>query len=64
MTTDQKTNQVAGPTQEVMKVRYTAKTHTSGGAFVPERSRRLDRRSRNESRKSLNPIEMERSRGQ
>jgi osmotically inducible protein OsmC len=31
MTTDQKTNDVAGSTQEVMKVRYTPKTHTSGG---------------------------------
>src|ERR1700681_4021969 len=31
MTTDQKNNDVAGSTQEVMKVRYTAKTHTSGG---------------------------------
>ena len=31
MTTDQKTNEDAGLTQEVLKVRYTAKTHTSGG---------------------------------
>jgi Ohr subfamily peroxiredoxin len=31
MTTDQNTNAVAGSTQEVMKVQYTAKTHTSGG---------------------------------
>jgi hypothetical protein len=31
MTTDQKSNAVAGSTQEVMKVRYTAKTHTAGG---------------------------------
>ena len=31
MTTYQKTNAVAGSTQEVMKVQYTAKTHTSGG---------------------------------
>src|ERR1700692_1626707 len=31
MTTNQKNNDVAGSTQEVMKVRYTAKTHTSGG---------------------------------
>jgi lipoyl-dependent peroxiredoxin len=31
MTTYQKTNAVAGSTQEVMNVRYTAKTHTSGG---------------------------------
>jgi Ohr subfamily peroxiredoxin len=31
MTTDQKTNGVAGSTQEAIKVRYTAKTHTSGG---------------------------------
>src|SRR5260370_40807313 len=31
MTTYQKTNAVADSTQEVMKVRYTAKTHTSGG---------------------------------
>jgi len=31
VTTDQKTNEVAGLTQEVMKVRYTAKTHTLGG---------------------------------
>src|ERR1700687_1063742 len=31
MTTYQKTNAVAGSTQEAMKVRYTAKTHTSGG---------------------------------
>src|SRR6201984_3702478 len=31
MTTYQETNAVAGSTQEHMKVRYTAKTHTSGG---------------------------------
>src|SRR5471030_1886175 len=31
MTSYQKTNAVAGSTQEAMKVRYTAKTHTSGG---------------------------------
>jgi len=31
MTTYQTTNAVAGSTQEVMKVQYTAKTHTSGG---------------------------------
>jgi osmotically inducible protein OsmC len=31
MTSYQKTNVVAGSTQEDMKVRYTAKTHTSGG---------------------------------
>src|ERR1700734_1095523 len=31
MTTNENTNAVAGSTQEVMKVRYTAKTHTSGG---------------------------------
>jgi lipoyl-dependent peroxiredoxin len=31
MTTNQETNVVAGSTQEVTKVRYTAKTHTSGG---------------------------------
>ena len=31
MTTRQKTNEQAGLTQEVLKVRYTAKTHTSGG---------------------------------
>ena len=31
MTTDQETNAVASSTREVMKVRYTAKTHTSGG---------------------------------
>ena len=31
MTTDQKNNAVAGSTQEAMKVRYTAKTHTLGG---------------------------------
>src|SRR5258707_12506315 len=31
MTTYQETNVVAGYTQENMKVRYTAKTHTSGG---------------------------------
>src|SRR5712691_3633355 len=31
MTTYQKTNEVAGSTQEETKVRYTAKTHTSGG---------------------------------
>ena len=31
MTADQKTNEVATSTQEVTKVRYTAKTHTSGG---------------------------------
>jgi osmotically inducible protein OsmC len=29
--TDQITNAVAGSTQEAIKVRYTAKTHTSGG---------------------------------
>jgi len=29
--TNQKSNAVADSTQEVMKVRYTAKTHTSGG---------------------------------
>src|SRR5437660_9294524 len=29
--TNQKTIAVAGSTQEVVKVRYTAKTHTSGG---------------------------------
>src|SRR5205807_3294803 len=31
MTTNQKINEVAGSTQEVMNVWYTAKTHTSGG---------------------------------
>jgi lipoyl-dependent peroxiredoxin len=31
MTTYQNTNEVADSTQEVMKVRYTARTHTSGG---------------------------------
>jgi lipoyl-dependent peroxiredoxin len=31
MTTHKETNAVADSTQEVMKVRYTAKTHTSGG---------------------------------
>ena len=31
MTTYQETNAVAGSTQEVVKVQYTAKTHTSGG---------------------------------
>jgi osmotically inducible protein OsmC len=31
MSTYQKTNATAGSTQEAMKVRYTAKTHTSGG---------------------------------
>ena len=31
MSTYQTTNTVAGSTQEVMKVQYTAKTHTSGG---------------------------------
>jgi osmotically inducible protein OsmC len=31
MTTYQNTNAVAASTQEVMKVRYTANTHTSGG---------------------------------
>jgi lipoyl-dependent peroxiredoxin len=31
MTTDQKNNAVAASTQEAMKVRYTAKTHTLGG---------------------------------
>src|ERR1700719_1335042 len=31
MTTDQETNVVAGSTHKVMKVQYTAKTHTSGG---------------------------------
>src|SRR5882724_6233269 len=31
MTSDQKTIAAAGSTQEVMKVKYTAKTHTSGG---------------------------------
>src|SRR5579864_4476987 len=31
MTTYQETNAVAASTQEVTKVRYTAKTHTSGG---------------------------------
>src|SRR5579864_203700 len=31
MTSYQKTMAVAGSTQEDMKVRYTAKTHTSGG---------------------------------
>src|SRR4030088_1140642 len=31
MSTYQKTNAVAGSTQEVIKVQYTAKTHTSGG---------------------------------
>src|SRR6266852_4670634 len=31
MTSYQETNVVAGSTQKVMKVQYTAKTHTSGG---------------------------------
>lgn len=31
MTTYQATNAVAGSTQEAIKLRYTAKTHTSGG---------------------------------
>jgi lipoyl-dependent peroxiredoxin len=31
MSTYQETNAVTGSTQEVMKVQYTAKTHTSGG---------------------------------
>jgi osmotically inducible protein OsmC len=31
MTTYQEANAVAGSTQEVTKVKYTAKTHTSGG---------------------------------
>src|SRR5437660_2711819 len=31
MTTYQEANPVAGSTQEVMKVQYTAKTHSSGG---------------------------------
>ena len=31
MTTYQETDAAAGSTQEVVKVRYTAKTHTSGG---------------------------------
>src|SRR6202047_4963034 len=31
MTSDQKTIALAGSTQEVMKVQYTAKSHTSGG---------------------------------
>src|SRR5713226_870006 len=31
MTSYQDTNAVAGSTEEVMKVKYTAKTHTSGG---------------------------------
>ncbi len=31
MATDQKTDAVAGSTLEVAKLRYTAKTHTSGG---------------------------------
>ena len=31
MSTYQETNTVAGSNQEVMKVQYTAKTHTSGG---------------------------------
>jgi lipoyl-dependent peroxiredoxin len=31
MTTYQEINAVAGSTKEVMKVRYTAKTHTAGG---------------------------------
>jgi len=31
MTTYQETNAVTGSTQEEMKLRYTAKTHTSGG---------------------------------
>ena len=31
MTTDQATKVIAGSTQEAPKVRYTAKTHTSGG---------------------------------
>ena len=31
MTTDQKNNAIADSTQDVMKVKYIAKTHTSGG---------------------------------
>ena len=31
MTTDQQTNTVASSTEDVMKVKYTAKTHTLGG---------------------------------
>ena len=31
MTTDQKTNVIADSTQDAMKVKYIAKTHTSGG---------------------------------
>jgi lipoyl-dependent peroxiredoxin len=31
MTTDQKTNALAGSTREAIKVQYTAKTHASGG---------------------------------
>ena len=31
MTTYQKTNQVTGSTEEVIKVKYTARTHTLGG---------------------------------
>ena len=31
MTTHQETNAVAGETEEVIKVRYTAKTHSTGG---------------------------------
>ena len=31
MTTYPETNAVTGSTHEVMKVQYTAKTHTSGG---------------------------------
>src|SRR6202051_5055995 len=31
MSTYQETNAVTGSTQEIMKVQYTAKTHTSGG---------------------------------
>jgi len=33
MTTYQKSNAVAGSTQEVIKVQYTAKTHSLGGGF-------------------------------
>jgi osmotically inducible protein OsmC len=38
MTSSQKTNVVAGSTQEVMKVQYTAKTYTSGGRRRVSRS--------------------------
>ena len=38
MTTYQESNAVAGSTQEVMKVQYTAKTHTSGGRRGVSRS--------------------------